>query len=107
MEGGVTRVGSRLQSQGGKGRGTQRRKMESGEQGEMNAERERCLFQKRNQEKLYLVGICRRPLLSLWRVCVYKCVGRAAVVTAARELSLVSSLKPSTRFNSAFYFTVV
>lgn len=55
-----------------------------GERGEMKAEREMCLFQKRNQEKLHLVGICRRPLRALWGVCVYKCVGReAAVVTAA------------------------
>lgn len=46
-------------------------------------QRGNCVFQKGNQEKLDLAGICRRPLLALWGVCVYKCVGReAAVVTA-------------------------
>lgn len=53
--------------------------------GETSTERELCIFQKRIQVKLCLAGICQRPLLSLWVVCVFKCVGReAAVVTTSR-----------------------
>lgn len=52
----------------------------------MNPERGLHIFQKRNQEKLHLAGICRRPLLSRWGVCVYKCVGREAVVTVGSHL---------------------
>lgn len=54
----------------------------------MSAKRELCIFQKRIQEKLCLSGICQRPLLSLWVVCVCKCVGReAAVVTTVRAIA--------------------
>lgn len=53
--------------------------------GEMSTERELCIFQKRIQVNLCLAGICQRPLLSLWVVCVFKCVGREAVaVTTSR-----------------------
>lgn len=63
---------------------TQRGKMEVGggrrERGEMSTERELCIFRKRIQVKLCLAGICQRPLLSLWVVCVCKCVGRETAV---------------------------
>lgn len=75
-----------------------------GEQAEIIARRELHVFQKTNQEKLYVSGICRHPLPSLWGVCVYTIVGwKAAVV--ARALT-VSSLKTKTPFNSAFYCSV-
>lgn len=64
-------------------KGTQRGKMESGgggKRGEMSTERELCIFRKKIQEKLCLAGICQRPLLSLWVVCVCKCVGRETAV---------------------------
>lgn len=48
----------------------------------MNAERELYSFQERNQGELYLAGICRHPLLSLWGVCVYQCVGSEAEAAA-------------------------
>lgn len=79
--------GKQVAEPGGKGRKNPKGRMErrawKSEQGELSAERDPCVFQKRNQEKLDLAGNCRLLLLILWGVCVYKCVGReAAVVTA-------------------------
>lgn len=82
-EGDVDGAGSRSQSLEERAEGDPERKdgkWGGGKRGEMSTERELCIFRKKIQEKLCLAGICQRPLLSLWVVCVCKCVGRETAV---------------------------